>query len=48
LLTDGNYKISKYTLGYLKKPKEINLENPFTEYSEFPDTVLPEIIKIAA
>lgn len=48
LLTDGNYKIYKYTLGYLKKPKEITLENPFEEYEDFEDIIMPEIIKIAA
>ncbi len=48
LLTDGNYKISKYTLGYLRKPKEITLDNPFDEYQDFEDVVMPEIIKIAA
>lgn len=48
LLTDKNYKIKKYTLGYLKKPEEITLENPFEVYSDFEDHTLYEIIKIAA
>lgn len=48
LLTDKNYKISKYTLGYLRKPNEITLDNPFEEYTDFEDIVMPEIIKIAA
>lgn len=48
LLTDKNYKIYKYTLGYLKKPTEITLENPFDEYEDFEDIIMPEIIKIAA
>lgn len=48
LLTDKNYVISKYTLGYLRKPKEITLENPFDEYTDFKDIVINEIIKIAA
>jgi hypothetical protein len=48
LLTDKNYKIHKYTLGYLRKPKEITLEDPFAEYTEFEDIIMPEIIKIAA
>lgn len=32
LLTDKKYKISNYTLGYLRKPNEITLENPHEEY----------------
>lgn len=50
LLTDKNYKISKYTLGYLRVPNKISLDdnNYNEEYSEFPEVVLPEIIKIAA
>lgn len=48
LLTDGNYKISKYTLGYLRKPTEITLDNPLSEYTDFPDIIIPEIVKIAA
>ena len=48
LLTDKNYKINSYTLGYLKVPTEITNENPITEYTDFPDYIWPEIIKIAA
>lgn len=48
LLTDKNYKIYQYTLGYLKKPTEITLENPFMEYQDFEDIIMSEIIKIAA
>lgn len=48
LLTDKNYKIYQYTLGYLRKPNEITLENPFDEYTDFEDIIMPEIIKIAA
>lgn len=48
LLTDKNYNIYKYTLGYLRKPTEITLENPFDEYKDFEDIIMPEIIKIAA
>lgn len=48
LLTDGNYYIDKYTLGYLRQPNEITLENPLDEYLDFPEYILPEIIKIAA
>lgn len=48
LLTDGNYYIQKYTLGYLRQPKEITLDDPFAEYTDFSDEVIFEIIKIAA
>lgn len=48
LLTDKNYKISKYILGYLRKPTEITLDNPYDEYEDFEDIIMPEIIKIAA
>ena len=48
LLTDKKYKITKYTLGYLKNPNKISLDNPKEEYSDFPDVIMPEIIKMAA
>lgn len=48
LLTDKNYIISEYTLGYLRYPAEINMEHPFDEYTDFQDIVITEIIKIAA
>lgn len=48
LLTDKNYKINSYTLGYLKIPTEITNENPNTEYTDFPDYIWSEIVKIAA
>lgn len=48
LLTDKNYRISEYTLGYLRKPKEITLDDPFEEYTDFDDIIMSEIIKIAA
>ena len=48
LLTDKKYKITKYTLGYLRNPNKINLDNPKKEYSDFPDVIMPEIIKMAA
>lgn len=48
LLTDKNYKINKYQLGYLRKPTEITLQNPRDEYEDFNDIVMPEIIKMAA
>lgn len=48
LLTDKNYKIDSYTLGYLKVPEEINGEDPVREYKDFEDYTWLEIIKIAA
>lgn len=48
LLTDKNYKIQSYTLGYLKVPTEITNEDPFKDYEDFEDYTWLEIIKIAA
>lgn len=48
LLTDKKYKILSYTIGYLRYPKKITMENPLNEYHDFPDVVMPEIIKMAA
>lgn len=48
LLTDGKYKIHSYTLGYLKKPKELTAEDLNEEYEDFSDSALSEIIRMAA
>lgn len=48
LLTDKNYKIKEYVLGYLRTPEKINIETPFEEYTDFDNITIPEIIKIAA
>ena len=48
LLTDKKYKITKYTLGYLRNPNKISLDKPKKEYSDFPDVIMQEIIKMAA
>ena len=48
LLTDKNYKIASYTLGYLKVPEEITSEGWDSEYTDFEDYTWLEIIKIAA
>lgn len=48
LLTDKNYKINSYTLGYLKVPEEIKGESPDKEYKDFEDYTWLEIVKIAA
>lgn len=46
--TDNKYYISSYQLTYLRKPEEFTLDNPFSYYTELPDEVLYECIKIAA
>lgn len=48
LLTDKNYIIYSYTLGYLKVPEEILSNNPEHEYNDFEYYTWLEIIKIAA
>lgn len=48
LLTDKNYKIKEYVLGYLRTPNKITLSTPFKEYTDFDNITIPEIIKIAA
>ena len=48
LLTDKKYKILSYTIGYLRYPKKITMKNPLDEYEDFPDVIMPEIIKMAA
>ena len=48
LLTDKKYKITKYTLGYLRNPNKISLEKPKEEYSDFSYLFMPEIIKMAS
>ena len=48
LLTDKKYKIHQFTLGYIRNPKEITLNNPYEEYGDFTNSVMFEIIKIAA
>jgi len=48
LLTDKKYKINTYIIGYLRLPKKITLNNPYEQYNEFEDIIIPEIIKIAA
>ena len=48
LLTDKNYKINSYSLGYIKVPTEITSADPVQEYDDFADHIWLEIIKIAA
>lgn len=48
LMTDGNYTIKEYTLGYIRKPNEITITNPQLEYEDFEDSTMYEIIKMAA
>ena len=48
LLTDKNYKIYSYTLGYIKVPEEITDQSIDYEYKDFDDHIWLEITKIAA
>lgn len=48
LLTDKNYRIHSYTLGYLKVPEEIKGDNPYADYKDFEEYTWLEIVKIAA
>lgn len=48
LLTDKNYKIDSYSIGYLKVPAELTSADPFQEYNDFADYTWLEITKIAA
>lgn len=48
LYTDGQYKVSNYSLTYLRKPSKIQLDEPFKEYTDLPEHAILEIVKIAA
>lgn len=49
LYTDGNYYIANYELTYIRKPEKINFtEDLLSDYKEFPDAAIREIIKLAA
>lgn len=49
LYTDGKYKVSKYSLTYLRKPIYIDLHtNPMSEYDDMPEHTHSEIVKLAA
>lgn len=48
LLTDKNYKILSYTIGYLRKPNLISMSDPYHDYTDFNDNVMYEIVKMAA
>jgi hypothetical protein len=48
LLTDKNYTIYSYTLGYIRVPEEITDEDPYAEHKDFEDYIWLEITKIAA
>lgn len=47
LLTDGKYDIVEYTVGYLRKPVKITMDNPFAEYEDMPEHTHNEIVKLA-
>ena len=49
LYTDGQYKVSKYEITYLRRPAKIDIHsNPFAEYTDMPEHTHSEIVKIAA
>ena len=49
LYTDGQYRVSKYTIQYLRKPQYIDIhKDPFAEYTDMPEHTQLEIIKLAA
>lgn len=49
LYTDGKYKVSDYSLTYLRKPKQIDIHSdPYAEYTDMPEHTHFEIVKIAA
>ena len=49
LYTDGQYKVSKYEITYLRRPAKIDIHtNPFGEYTDMPEHTHSEIVKIAA
>lgn len=48
LYTDGQYKVSEYTIEYLKKPSKVDLKtNPTDEYTDLPSHTHMEIVKLA-
>lgn len=49
LYTDGKYRVSEYTIQYLRKPQYIDIHsNPFDEYTDMPEHTHLEIVKLAA
>lgn len=49
LYTDGNYRIPKYELIFIRQPEKINLTRlPFNEYTDFAPHAQLEIVKLAA
>lgn len=47
LYTDPQYEIFDYYITYLRNPNPITLDNPFDDYTEFPEYAQNEIIKLA-
>jgi len=48
LYTDGSYSVSEYYLRYLRKPVVLKLGPTDEDYLDFPTTVHPEIVRLAA
>lgn len=48
LYTDSQYKVSEYTIEYLKKPSKVDLKtNPTDEYTDLPSHTHMEVVKLA-
>lgn len=49
LYTDGKYRVSEYSIDYLRRPLKIDIhKNPMDEYTDMPEHTHAEIVKIAA
>lgn len=49
LFTDGNYKVSEYSMTYLRRPAKIDIHtHPMNDYTDMPEHTHSEIVKIAA
>lgn len=47
IFTDTTYDIGSYTVVYLRNPQQITMNKPFDEYTEFPEYVHSEIVKLS-
>lgn len=47
LLTDGQYKVSGYSISYLSKPSKIGQGSLSVEYTDLPESTHMEIVKMA-
>lgn len=47
LFSDGQYKVSKYSISYLSKPSKLGQGSLSVEYTDLPESTHMEIVKIA-